>query len=289
MSVPLMAVLGAITGLGAAFLVAATTGQAVLAATTGRILRQSTGVPDGRRLDRLIARLAGSAVAAAVVAAATRWPVAGLGAALAVWTLPAVARGRRSHGHELARTEAIATWTEQLRDTLAAASGLEQAVAATAAVAPMALAQPVGLLAGRASYEPLPGALRQFADDVDHPLADFVVAALVIAAEREARDVGPLLGELAACARDDARMRTRVWVSRARSRSAAQIITAVIAVFVVGLLLFNRTYLEPYDSADGQAVLAIVMTSFAAALAAMTRIGRVTVPERFIGRREEVS
>jgi len=86
------------------------------------------------------------------------------------------------------------------------------------------------------------------ATDVDHPLADFVTAALMVAAENHVRDLVSLLTHLAECCRDDVRMRTRVWVARARLRSAVRIIVAVIVSFVAGLLLLQRDYLRAYAS-----------------------------------------
>ena len=116
-------------------------------------------------------------------------------------------------------------------------------------------------------------------------MADFVVVALVIAAEKEARDLGALLGHLAESARDEARMRTRVWVGRARSRSAVRIIVAVVAVFVFGLLLLDRAYLRPYDTAAGQLVLALILATFGASFVLMSRMGRIAMPQRFVARR----
>lgn len=81
-------------------------------------------------------------------------------------------------------------------------------------------------------------------------------------------------------------MRTRVWVGRARSRSAVRIIVAVVALFVSGLLLFNRSYLRPYDSATGQVVLVMILASFGAAFVAMARMGRIAMPQRFVARRD---
>ena len=116
-------------------------------------------------------------------------------------------------------------------------------------------------------------------------MADFVVAALVIAAEKEARDLGALLGHLADAARDEARMRTRVWVGRARSRSAVRIIVVVVVCMVMGLLAFNRAYLQPYDSAGGQLVLGAIIATFVGSFVTMERLGRIAMPQRFVGRR----
>ena len=81
-------------------------------------------------------------------------------------------------------------------------------------------------------------------------------------------------------------MRTRVWVGRARSRSAVRIIITVVLAFVCFLLAFDREYLSPYDTAGGQLILtAIVAGDVGGSFVLMERIGRITMPERFIARR----
>jgi hypothetical protein len=271
--------LGAFAGLGIVLMWAGLRGSVVIA---GRP-RGSTRLAS--HADQLLVRSALAVGSALLAITLSHWPVLVCVAAGAGWYSPTWMRRRGSHDQELALVEAIAAWTEQVRDTLAAANGLEHAIGATAALAPRPIASAVQRLAARVDYEPLPSALRRFADDVDHPMADFVVAALVIAAEKEARDLGALLGHLAESARDEARMRTRVWVGRARSRSAVRIIVSVVAAFVVGLLLFNRSYLRPYDSPSGQLVLLLILASFGASFVVMSRMGRIAMPQRFVARR----
>lgn len=278
MSVVVVAVLGAVVGLGVLMVVNGARGTEVV--LVAPLLHRA-----GSGVDRLLVRAGAATVLAALAGALTGWPVAVGAGAVAGWIAPRWWAGRGEHRRELERVEALASWTEQLRDTLAAANGLEHAIGASAAVAPQALAEPVARLAARVEYEPLPIALRRFADDVDHPLADFVVAALVVASEKEARELGTLLGHLAECARDDARMRTRIWVGRARSRTAVRIIVGVVAAFVAGLLVMDREYLTAYDSAEGQIALAVIFGLFAAAFVAMERMGRFAAPERFVRRR----
>lgn len=84
-------------------------------------------------------------------------------------------------------------------------------------------------------------------------------------------------------------MRRRVWVGRARSRSAVRIIVGVVIVFVVSLLALDDDYLAPYGSITGQVVLAGVIALFGGSIIAMDRMGRLVMPERFVGRRGEVS
>ena len=81
-------------------------------------------------------RVAGTLVTAAVVAAVTRWPAGTVLAGLAAWFLPRALGPDRAHARALERIEAIASFTEMLRDTISAAAGLEQAILAAEPVAP---------------------------------------------------------------------------------------------------------------------------------------------------------
>lgn len=184
--------------------------------------------------------------------------------------------------------EALAVWTEQLRDTMAGASGIEQAITVTARTAPVLLRADVERLSARLGFTSLSDAVREFAGDVDHPLADFVAAALITAAENQVREMGALLGHLAQCCRDDVAMRTRVWVARARTRSAVKIISVVVVVFVLGLALLDPTYLQPYTTPTGVFVAALVASMFLGSFETMRRLGRIDDPVRFIARREVV-
>lgn len=218
----------------------------------------------------------------------TGWIIVGIVACVVVGFLPGIGVAPARRRDEQALVEAIASWTEQLRDTLAGAHGLEQVIIATAPHAPQAIASAVERLSIFISYGSLSDGLRRFAEDIDHPTADFVTAALVTAAQHQARDIGLLLGHLAQCARDEGRMRTRVWVGRARTRSAMRIITSVVALFVGGLFVFNREYLEPYSSVSGQIILGVILVGFAVALFMMQNMSQIEAPERFIRRRTVV-
>lgn len=99
-------------------------------------------------LHRVIARLPADwttrsvviAVTSGFVAGAlTTWPVAAVLTTVAMLTLPGLLGPDRATARRTERMEALAAWTEMLRDTLSAAAGLEQAVLATADIAPAAL------------------------------------------------------------------------------------------------------------------------------------------------------
>lgn len=213
------------------------------------------------------------------------WIIVGVVACVVISLVPGIGARPAHRRDEQVIVEAIASWTEQLRDTLAGSHGLEQVIIATAPHAPLAIAPAVERLSIFIAYGSLSDGLRRFAEDVDHPTADFVTAALVTASQHQARDIGQLLGHLAQCARDEGRMRTRVWVGRARTRSAVRIITTVVSLFVAGLFIFNREYLEPYSSVSGQFIMGVILVGFAIALLMMHNMSQIETPERFIRKR----
>ncbi|GGO99175.1 type II secretion system F family protein [Wenjunlia tyrosinilytica] len=224
------------------------------------------------------------AVTAGVIAGAlTTWPVAAVLTTVAMLTLPGLLGPDRQAARRTERMEALATWTEMLRDTLSAAAGLEQAVLATADIATGALEPDMRELAlAVRSGRPLPAALRAFAEDVDDPLADVVVAALVMAAEQQASQLAPLLGELAESVREQVAMRRRIDAGRASVRTAVRVTVIVTLGMAVGLVVLNRPYLDPFNTLTGQAVLAVVGLLFAAAFTYLTAIGRIEEPVRLI-------
>lgn len=201
----------------------------------------------------------------------------------AVWSLPRLLGRDHVHDKRVARIEAIATWTEMLRDTLTAAAGIEQAILASAPVAPKAIRAEVTVLARRLeSGARLAPSLRQFADDLADPTADLVVSSLVLAATQQARQLGELLGSLAIAAREQAAMRMRIGASRSHTRTTVRIVVGTTLSFAAALVVLNREYLAAYDTATGQLVLLTIGVLFACAFAWLTRIAAIAEPARVL-------
>ena len=217
----------------------------------------------------------------------TRWPVAAIGIGAAGWFAPELFGSKASQDRATARTEAIAAWTEMLRDTMSGAHGLEQAVITTASVAPAPIKTEVTGLAVRLERQPLSTALQQFAADLAHPTGDLVVAALTLASQGSVGDLGELLGTLAVSAREEAGMRLRVDAARARLRTAVRVIAACTASTAIGLILLNRRYLDVYGSMTGQLILAAVATCWGVALTWLARMSEFVAPERFLAMRPD--
>jgi tight adherence protein B len=228
-------------------------------------------------------RLLLGAVAGFGVAVATRWPVAALLTTAGVWTLPKVLGPDRDHVVEVARIEAIATWTELLRDTLSSAAGLEQSIAATAKVAPEPIRPQVQALAGAVrSGVRLRTALRAFAADLADPTADLVVRALAQAAGFQGGQLTDCLTSLAATAREQAQIRMRVATKRASTRTAARVIAGTALVMVAVLVVFNQGFLAPYATVTGQSVLLLVGGVFSAGFWWLARSSRMPAPPRIL-------
>jgi tight adherence protein B len=277
MSVVVLAALAAGAALGVLLVAAGLTGRSVLASVSeGRSahLLQGTGV----------ARVAGSVAAFLVVVGVTGWIVGGVLAAVACLALPRVLGGKASRQRAIGRTEAVASWTEMVRDSIVAASGLEEAIVATAPVAPAPIGREVRALVRRLDHQRLPDALVAFGNDLDHPSGDLVVAALVTASRLEASDLSGLLSRLADATRGEARMRIRVEVGRTRVRTATKVIVGVVAVAVAFLAVVNRDYLAVYDSPTGQLVLAVVGGIFATGGWLLAHMSEIELPERFTAR-----
>ena len=215
----------------------------------------------------------------------TKWVVVGVTSGAGTAWLLMRRNTRRSVRDDREFVDGLATWIEQLRDTLAGAHGLEEAIRATAQRAPRILHTEVQRLVAQMTYGSTSTGLRRFADELAHPTADFVVSALLTATQHQARDLTVLLTHVAECARDEGRMRSRIWVSRARTRSSVRIIAGVVTVFVAGLFVLSADYLAPYATASGQVVLLGIGAVFAVALLLMQRLSQLTMPERFIRRR----
>lgn len=229
--------------------------------------------------DRILKTLA----VVAVVGLLTRWPVAAAAAGVLTWMWPRLFGGTAESRAQLARLEAVATWAESLRDTIAAAIGLEQAIIATADVAPAAIGPELNRLVGRLrSHVPLPRALALFAEEFQDASVDLVVAALIMNSQLRGSGLVGTLTALAGTARSELEMRTRVEEGRKNLRRSARLIMGVTLVFAGAITLLSRNYLAPYDTAVGQVVLLLVVGGFVGGFAWIRSLSRVQTPARML-------
>ncbi|MEY9926019.1 Flp pilus assembly protein TadB [Catenulispora sp. GP43] len=237
----------------------------------------------------LSTRGAVAVVVGALVLAATRWPTAAIASGILVFFWNQLFGGLAAERAALARVEALAGWTESLRDTIAGAVGLEQAIPATARAASPAIRENLHTLVDRLRARmPMPQALEYFADDMDDASADLVIAALILNARLRGPGLREVLGALAQSSREEVDMRQRVMAQRSSTRRSVQIVVGVSVAVVLGLAVFNKSFVQPYSTATGQLVLLAVIALFAAGFYWLRRLSSIQTPARFLQRARTV-
>ncbi|GAA1574303.1 type II secretion system F family protein [Kribbella hippodromi] len=232
---------------------------------------------------RNLIRLGAGVAVGLLVLVVTRWLVLAVALGLLAAMADRFFGGTGEERRAIDRLDALATWTEALRDTIAGAVGLEQAIPATAVNAAPAIKPSLNLLVDRLRIrEPLPSALMRFADDLNDPSADLIVAALVLNARLRGPGLREVLSALADSAREELDVRRKVAAERRSTRRSVQVVVAITLIMAAGLVLFNPTYMAPYTSFIGQVVLGIVIGLYALGLLWLRRLAKIEVPERFL-------
>jgi Flp pilus assembly protein TadB len=230
----------------------------------------------------LVALLAGWVIAIALFPAA----LAGI-----PWLL-----GAGDEPRDLARLKAMEEWTRTLSGVLVAGMSLEQAIQVSLRSAAQPIRPAVARLTGRLNARvPTADALTAFAEDLDDPAGDLIVASLRLGATRRGSGLALVLTDLAAAVSAEVRARQRIDADRATHRTTARGVT-IITLAMLAVLAASGTYIAPYRTALGQTLLAAVLACYTAILVQLKRMGRTPRPPRFLaarrapeGRPEEVA
>jgi hypothetical protein len=125
-------------------------------------------------------------------------------------------------------------------------------------------------------------AIREFADELDDPIADLVASGLWIAVTRGARSV-TVLGAVASQTRQLVERRRLVEAERAPARREVDILTGLMTLMLAALLLLGRSeFLSAYRTVEGQAVLGVAIAIFAGLVARTRALARFPSPGRFL-------
>lgn len=234
------------------------------------------------RGDRLVLRAGLAAAAGLAGGVLTGVPAIVVLCAAGAGFAPSMVGAKARREASIARTEALASWAEQLRDTLGGSAGLEGAITASAAVAPSAIRREVAALVTAMDYQRLDDALVAFASSVADPSADTVVAGLVLATRDQARDLRAVLSAVAASARRSVSDRLDVEAGRARTYTAARVVLSVTLGYVAVNMAFNPGLLESFSTVTGQLILLVVGACFGTGLWGVARLARGEEPARFL-------
>ncbi|MEL6893457.1 MAG: hypothetical protein AAFP84_17830 [Actinomycetota bacterium] len=220
-----------------------------------------------------------------VVLVATRWPIGALaaGALTAAWPslFPTDAVRRRR------RLEGIAKWLEDLRD-LQAGSNLDliETLDQVAARAPTSIATELKAFTTRTGHHtPLPEALLALAEDLDHPVADTAIAAMLFAAgDASGSSLHATFSMLADTARDELVARDRIDRMRLNFHRSMRRMLVILAGLIAYMFIATGDTLAPYADPAGQAWLVIPVALWALSLAWLRRLSRYERIGRYISR-----
>ena len=272
---PLAITAGTLAGVGLLLLVLSIVGlPRRAAATPGR---------GGFDLQRSTVKVAVGIGVGLVLLVITRWIVLAVAIGILVALWDQVFGGVQSERKSINRLDGLAAWTESLRDTIAGAVGLEQAIPATAVNAAPTVRPALNLLVDRLRVrEPLPSALLKFSDDLDDSSADLIVAALILNSRLRGPGLRDVLGALAESAREELDLRRRVEGSRRSTRRSVQLVVGITLLVPALLVLLNPDYVQPYETIEGQMVLSVVIAIFGLGIIWLRRLAGVEAPERFL-------
>ncbi|MCP2337514.1 type II secretion system F family protein [Actinomadura rupiterrae] len=210
--------------------------------------------------------------------------MAALAAVAASVAVPRILAGRTAVDR-IGRLEALEQWTRRLADMLSAGRGLEQAIESSATRnIPAPIASHVQTLARRLTVTRMPAeqALRLFADELDDPVADRIAAALILLTRRRGTGASSVLNGLAELVARDVTDRREVEAARAEHRTTVRWVVGILLVLTAAAVL-QRSYVRPFDTGLGQAVLAVIATCYAGAFWWLHRLARPDNGRRFLG------
>lgn len=211
----------------------------------------------------------------------TRWVALSAAAGLTAALIPrAAAKAREQHEH-FRMTEALAAWVEQLRDAFVANAGIEGPLRTTAATGPEYLRPALIRLSADLETNDTTTALRNFATEVEHHIADTLVTAYALAAQDSTAGLEQLLNAISSTARREVETWRAVDTSRRKLRSSNRIITGMLGLFGVSMLLFARNFLHAYDTVQGQLVLLLVCAMVLGSYQWMNSLSIMRRPPRF--------
>jgi tight adherence protein B len=128
----------------------------------------------------------------------------------------------------------------------------------------------------------LPHALEGFARRLADPLADVLAATLALNHRLGGRNLSAVLDDLAAAIHAEAHTLREVRARQAQQRLSARLVAAAPLVILVAIRQTNPAYLAPFDTAGGQAVLAVALGLIVIGYGAMVCLARPPAGTRLL-------
>ncbi len=234
--------------------------------TWARITRRPAGAR-GRQRDLL---LLASAVVGLAIAVLTGWLIALLLVPVLALGLPYLLIVPTPRDVEL--LEALDRWVRSLSATIATGRSVTDAIRVSRRTAPPLIADEVGLLVIRLNHRwETRDALQRFADGLDSPDADGVIAALMLASTRGANGASVTLQALADSIQAQLKARRVIEVERSKPYVVVRQVTVISLLTLVVVFVGSPSFFAPYRTPLGQALLSVLLALYLGSLLLMRR------------------
>jgi Flp pilus assembly protein TadB len=228
--------------------------------------RRPPGLP-GRRRDMILLL---SLIIGGIVAVLTGWLILIVVLPLLALGLPYLLTLPKPRDIEL--LEALDRWVRSLSATLTTGKSITDAIRISRRTAPPVLADEINLLVARLNNRwETRNALMRFADTIDSPDADGVIAALILASSRGANGASVTLQALADSIQAQLTGRRALEVERSKPYVVVRQVTVISLSTLVLVFVLSPDFFAPYRTPLGQAVLSVLLISYVASLLLMRR------------------
>ncbi len=168
--------------------------------------------------------------------------------------------------------EAMDRWVRSLAATLGTGKSITDAIRISRRTAPPLLADEINLLVTRLNNRwETRDALMRFADAIDSPDADGVIAALILASSRGANGASVTLQALADSIQAQLKGRRVIEVERSKPYVVVRQVTVISLSTLVLVFLLSPDFFAPYRTPLGQTLLSALLIIYLASLLLMRR------------------
>lgn len=185
--------------------------------------------------------------------------------------------------HEIELLAALDRWVRLLSSSIGTGKSIRDALFTTRAQAPAVLKPHVDILCARLDQQwSTKDALLAFADDLDSADGDAVAAALAIASARGGLGTQATLTALSNTIQDRLRALREVETERSKPRTVVRQVTAITLTVLIGAVLFNGRFFEPYRSGIGQLIALGLAVAYAGCLVILRKKSIPAPAPRFL-------
>ena len=171
--------------------------------------------------------------------------------------------------------EALDRWVRSLAATLATGKSITDAIRISRRTAPPLLADEINLLVTRLNNRwETRDALMRFADAIDSPDADGVIAALILASSRGGNGASVTLQALADSIQAQLKGRRAIEVERSKPYVVVRQVTVISLSTLVLVFLLSPDFFASYRTPLGQTLLSLLLIIYVTSLLLMRRKAR---------------